>query len=82
MRRRLTPWLLPAAILVAWELASRSGLLSARILPEPAAVAAAPGPPDHIGMSLHRLHQRLPHGRRLGPLPAHYRALILQSTPN
>jgi len=41
MRRRLTPWLLPAAILVAWELASRSGLLSARILPEPAAVAAA-----------------------------------------
>ncbi|NCT82016.1 MAG: aliphatic sulfonate ABC transporter permease SsuC [Comamonadaceae bacterium] len=39
--RRLTPWLLPAAILVAWELASRSGWLSARILPEPAAVLAA-----------------------------------------
>jgi sulfonate transport system permease protein len=39
--RRLTPWLLPAAILVGWELASRSGALSARILPEPAAVLAA-----------------------------------------
>ena len=39
--RRLTPWLLPAAILIAWEIASRSGVLSARILPEPAAVLAA-----------------------------------------
>ena len=39
--RRLTPWLLPAAILVAWELSSRYGLLSVRILPEPAAVLAA-----------------------------------------
>jgi ABC-type nitrate/sulfonate/bicarbonate transport system permease component len=39
--RRLTPWLLPAAILVAREIASRSGLLSVRILPEPAAVLAA-----------------------------------------
>ncbi|KQY81839.1 aliphatic sulfonate ABC transporter permease SsuC [Pelomonas sp. Root1444] len=41
MRQRLIPWLLPAAILIAWEVASRSGLLSARILPEPAAVLAA-----------------------------------------
>ncbi|MDR7295506.1 sulfonate transport system permease protein [Pelomonas aquatica] len=41
MRQRLIPWLLPAAILTAWEVASRSGLLSARILPEPAAVLAA-----------------------------------------
>ncbi|PTT76239.1 aliphatic sulfonate ABC transporter permease SsuC [Pelomonas sp. HMWF004] len=39
--RHLTPWLLPAALLIAWEIASRSGVLSARILPEPAAVAAA-----------------------------------------
>lgn len=39
--RRALPWLLPAAILMAWEVASRSGLLSARILPEPAAVLAA-----------------------------------------
>ena len=39
--RRITPWLLPAALLVAWELASRSGVLSTRILPEPAAVGAA-----------------------------------------
>ncbi len=41
MLKRLTPWLLPAAILVAWEVASRTGWLSARILPEPAAVATA-----------------------------------------
>lgn len=41
MLKRITPWLLPAALIVAWELASRSGLLSARILPEPAAVLAA-----------------------------------------
>ena len=41
LKQRLLPWLLPAAILVAWELASRSGVLSARILPEPAAVLAA-----------------------------------------
>ena len=41
MLRRLTPWLLPAAILIGWEIASRSGTLSARILPEPAAVLAA-----------------------------------------
>ncbi|WP_255719355.1 aliphatic sulfonate ABC transporter permease SsuC [Pelomonas cellulosilytica] len=41
MARRLIPWLLPTAILVSWELASRSGLLAARILPEPAAVLAA-----------------------------------------
>ena len=40
--RRLTPWLLPAAILVGWEIASRTGALSARILPEPAAVFQLP----------------------------------------
>ena len=33
MKQRLLPWLLPVAILLAWEAASRSGLLSARILP-------------------------------------------------
>lgn len=39
--RRGLPWLVPALILLLWELASRSGLLSSRVLPEPLAVVAA-----------------------------------------
>ena len=38
---RALPWLLPAAILVAWQLASQSGWLSTRVLPEPWAVLKA-----------------------------------------
>ncbi|QCP49384.1 aliphatic sulfonate ABC transporter permease SsuC [Trinickia violacea] len=38
---RLIPWLVPIAILIAWELAAKSGTLSARILPEPLAVVKA-----------------------------------------
>jgi sulfonate transport system permease protein len=38
---RLAPWLVPLAILIAWELAAKSGTLSARILPEPLAVVRA-----------------------------------------
>ena len=38
---RLTPWLLPVALLLAWELAARLGLLSARVLPAPSATARA-----------------------------------------
>ncbi len=38
---RLTPWLLPIVVLVAWELASRLGLLSARVLPAPSDTARA-----------------------------------------
>ena len=37
----LAPWLLPIALLVAWELSARVGWLSSRILPEPWAVAQA-----------------------------------------
>ena len=37
----LVPWAVPAAALVLWELASRAGWLSTRILPEPWAVARA-----------------------------------------
>ena len=37
----IVPWLVPIALLVAWELASRGGQLSSRILPEPWAVATA-----------------------------------------
>ncbi|QGZ38493.1 sulfonate transport system permease protein [Pseudoduganella flava] len=43
LRAALAPWLLPAALLMAWELASRAGWLSSRILPEPLTVAAAFG---------------------------------------
>ena len=39
--RKLLPWLLPAAALVAWELASVQGWLSTRVLPEPWAVVQA-----------------------------------------
>lgn len=34
-------WALPLAVLVVWEIASRSGLLTARLLPAPSAVALA-----------------------------------------
>ena len=40
-RERLLPFALPLAILVAWELASRFGWLSTRVLPEPWAVVRA-----------------------------------------
>lgn len=35
---RLSPWIVPVLLLIGWELLSRSGALSARILPEPWAV--------------------------------------------
>ncbi len=44
LRRRfqgLAPWIVPLLVIVGWELASRSGWLSSRILPEPFAVGAA-----------------------------------------
>jgi sulfonate transport system permease protein len=37
----LMPWALPLALIVTWEVASRAGWLSSRILPEPWAVARA-----------------------------------------
>jgi sulfonate transport system permease protein len=40
-RRRLLPWALPLLLLAAWELASRSGWLSTRVLPEPWSVLTA-----------------------------------------
>jgi len=39
--RRLLPWAVPLAILAAWQLASQSGWLSTRVLPEPWAVVKA-----------------------------------------
>ena len=39
--RAVLPWVVPIAILALWEYAARSGLLSARVLPEPWAVVEA-----------------------------------------
>jgi sulfonate transport system permease protein len=41
LQSRLLPWALPLLLLLAWELASRSGWLSTRVLPEPWAVVRA-----------------------------------------
>lgn len=38
---RLTPWLLPVAVLVLWEIAARAGVIHERILPAPSQVAVA-----------------------------------------
>ena len=37
----LAPWALPVFLIVAWQIASRTGVLSSRILPEPLAVGRA-----------------------------------------
>jgi sulfonate transport system permease protein len=39
--RVLAPWALPLAILLAWEMAARAGLVNARLLPAPSTVALA-----------------------------------------
>jgi sulfonate transport system permease protein len=40
-RGRIVPWIVPTLALILWEAAARAGWLSARILPEPWAVARA-----------------------------------------
>lgn len=37
----LAPWALPLAILVSWEIAARTGLVNARLLPAPSTIALA-----------------------------------------
>jgi sulfonate transport system permease protein len=62
----LVPWLVPLSAIVGWELASRSGWLSSRILPEPFAVAAAFW---HLLQSGELLHDvAISTGRALGGL--------------
>jgi len=39
--RRFVPWLVPLAILLIWEVAAKSGVLSTRVMPEPLAVVRA-----------------------------------------
>ena len=41
LRQHLLPWLVPLLLLSSWQLASQTGWLSSRILPEPWAVAQA-----------------------------------------
>ena len=41
LHERIVPWLLPAGIIVLWEISARMGWLSSRILPEPVAVLKA-----------------------------------------
>ena len=37
---KIVPWIVPVLVLVLWELSSRTGLLSTRILPAPSGVIA------------------------------------------
>jgi sulfonate transport system permease protein len=37
----LAPWILPVALLIGWEIAADAGLIAARVLPSPSAVARA-----------------------------------------
>jgi sulfonate transport system permease protein len=41
LANNLLPWLLPVLLVIIWETAARSGLLSSRVLPAPSAVALA-----------------------------------------
>ena len=64
--RAIAPWIVPLAILLAWEASSRSGWLSVRILPEPLAVGSAFW---HLLVSGSLLHDvAISTGRALGGL--------------
>ena len=39
--KRIVPWIVPMLLLIGWEIGSRTGWLSSRVLPEPWAVARA-----------------------------------------
>jgi sulfonate transport system permease protein len=41
LARRASPWLVPAALLLLWELAADTGLLASRVLPSPSATLRA-----------------------------------------
>ena len=64
--RGLLPWLVPALVFAGWELASRAGWLSTRILPEPFSVASAFWSLLASGELLH--HVAVSTGRALGGL--------------
>jgi sulfonate transport system permease protein len=64
--RSLLPWLLPALVFAGWEIASRAGWLSTRILPEPVSVVTAFWTLLASGELLH--HVAVSTGRALGGL--------------
>jgi sulfonate transport system permease protein len=64
--RGVVPWLVPLAVILAWELASRTGWLSTRILPEPLAVAQAAWDLLRSGVLVHDV--AISAGRALGGL--------------
>lgn len=41
LTKRIVPWIVPTLVALAWEASARAGWLSARVLPEPLAVAKA-----------------------------------------
>jgi sulfonate transport system permease protein len=57
------PWLLPVLLIVGWEIAARTGLLSSRVLPAPSAVALAGWASLQDGSLLH--HVAVSTGRAL-----------------
>ncbi|MBK1615790.1 ABC transporter permease [Rubrivivax gelatinosus] len=64
--QRALPWLLPVLLLLGWEIASRAGWLSSRVLPEPWAVVTALGTLLRSGELLH--HVAISSGRALAGL--------------
>lgn len=71
--RRLWAWALPVGILLAWELAARTGWLSGRVLPEPwavvkafAALAASGEMAQHVWTSTQRAFSGFALGGGLG----------------
>jgi sulfonate transport system permease protein len=72
---RVRPWLVPLAIVALWELSSRAGWLSSRVLPEPWAVvtatwrlAASGELTEHVAVSAARALAGLAVGGGLGLL--------------
>ena len=72
-RSRHAGWLLPAAIVAAWQVASSAGVLSDAVLPAPSAVAAAGWQltrsgelPHHMGVSFLRAVAGLAVGGSIG----------------
>src|SRR4051812_41849387 len=49
------PWVVPLVLVIAWEAAAQSGLLSARLLPAPSAIAVAGWDALVSGVLLHHV---------------------------
>src|SRR6187431_3518013 len=51
----LAPWIVPVLLVIVWEAAAQSGLLSARLLPAPSAIAVAGWDALVSGVLLHHV---------------------------